>query len=368
MTAASDALYQYRQSITPQMERHLFPHIPIKISDEIRPAYRGGYVYLNPKYKGATVGEGRIYDVNSMYPWVMYTKPMPYGEFMRFSGKYEYNERYPLSISTFVASFKLKQDHIPTIQLKSGGSYGTTEYVVNSNGFETLTLTNIDMDLLFKHYAVDVAQYIGGYCFKSGTGFFNEYIDKWMEVKQNESGAKRELAKLMLNSLYGKYGSNPHKKNSVPKWDEVKNRVSYSTIEKSEGEDSVYLPVGIFITSYARQHIITEAQRNYDNFIYCDTDSLHLLGTNHDISNIHSTNLGAYDLENEFTCAKYMRPKRYMFEANGRWKIKCAGLPSDARESLTIENFEEGTKIDNKLRARKVAGGTELYYTKFTLR
>ena len=45
-----------------------------------------------------------------------------------------------------------------------------------------------------------------GYKFKAIKGLFNNYIDYWMNEKINAgkegNGAKRQIAKLMLNSLY----------------------------------------------------------------------------------------------------------------------------------------------------------------------
>jgi hypothetical protein len=65
------------------------------------------------------------------------------------------------------------------------------------------------MDLFLEHYKVYNLEYICGYMFKKCTGIFNPYIDHWMEIKANSEGGTRQLAKLMLNSLYGKFATNP---------------------------------------------------------------------------------------------------------------------------------------------------------------
>lgn len=368
LTAASDALYQFRQSVGPKVEREIFPNLSVEVSDYMRPAYKGGYVYVKPAFKEKILENGEVYDVNSMYPYVMYSYPMPYDKPIEFEGRYVTNKRFPLYIQTLICKFKIKENHLPTFNIRNATFYETSEYLEESLGYMTITLSSVDLELLFDHYDVHVLKWVGGYMFKSHVGFFCEYIDKWMDIKKNETGAKRELAKLMLNSLYGKYGSNPHKKNSVPKWDYEKNQVRYSDIVKSESTHSVYLPVAIFITAWARNHIIREAQKHYDDFIYCDTDSIHLLTSGKPVDfYIHDTELGAFKLEHSFSRALYKRPKRYMYEIAGRWVVKCAGLPAASRSGKGPEIFEKGYELD-KLRARKVAGGTELYMSKFTMK
>ena len=57
-----------------------------------------------------------------------------------------------------------------------------------------------------------------------------------------------------------------------------------------------YLPVGLFVTAYARKHIISYAQKNYDSFIYCDTDSLHLKEKSDNIP-LDNEKLGYFKIE-----------------------------------------------------------------------
>ena len=81
------------------------------------------------------------------------------------------------------------------------------EYVETTEGrIETLTLTNIDLELFLEHYDHSEITYHGGFKFKRITGLFKSYIDYWMEEKikagKEGNGAKRQIAKLMLNSLY----------------------------------------------------------------------------------------------------------------------------------------------------------------------
>ena len=105
---------------------------------------------------------GIVLDVNSLYPSVLHDEKMPFGEPIYFDGKYENDFLYPLYIQTITCSFDLKQGKIPTIQLKNNMYYKPNEYIKSSDGdLETLTLTNIDLEIFFKHYNVRDLQYHG---------------------------------------------------------------------------------------------------------------------------------------------------------------------------------------------------------------
>ena len=80
------------------------------------------------------------------------------------------------------------------------------------------------MELFFNHYDIYNIEYHSGWKFKSTIGLFTEYIDKWTDVKIKSTlegnKAMRTLAKLMLNSLYGKFALNPNVQSKIPYYDE----------------------------------------------------------------------------------------------------------------------------------------------------
>lgn len=73
------------------------------------------------------------------------------------------------------------------------------------------------------------------------------------------------------------------------------------TLGEKELRKPIYIPVGAFITAWARNITISSAQTVYDRFLYADTDSLHLMGTelpeNLDIDKVK---LGAWKHEATF--------------------------------------------------------------------
>lgn len=380
MTNASDALNGYKEIIGKEKFARRFPVLPKYIDDEIRRAYRGGFVYLKPEHKNRRGLQGVTFDKNSMYPAVMYHKLLPYGYPKYFDGKPEPDPDYPLFIVHFKCSFELKPGHLPTLQIK-GGRFSETEYLTTSKmklgkGKKAyyddkpveLVLTSVDYYLMLKHYDISDEEYINGYKFKGITGLFKEYIDYWMHIKETTTGALRQLAKLMLNGLYGKFASATTGRVKIPYLDPDSGCVQY-TYSDPEMREPVYTAMACFITAYAREDIITSAQKVYNRFIYADTDSLHLIGYDEPEGlDIHPTRLGAWKNEGQFEDSKFIRAKTYMETSNGKTKVTCAGMPDNVKEKVTYDNFCTGSTFTGKLVPRRYPGGIILVDSTFTIK
>lgn len=407
MTQGSNALHDYKRTVgKPNFERW-FP--TPDYDKDVRQSYKGGFTYLNPKYKNVDIGEGLVLDVNSLYPSVMHDKPLPYGEGIFFEGKYEQDNLYNLYVQMFTCQFELKKGFIPTIQLKNNLSFIPTQYLESSDDEEvTMCLTSVDLEVFFQHYDVYNIEYHSGWKFKSTTGLFTEYIDKWTKVKiestLNGNKAMRTLAKLMLNALYGKFALNPNVRSKIPFYD---NGIIRYTNGAQEQRDPIYIPVGTFITAWARHKTITSAQKVYNMFAYADTDSLHLdlklppelskmsndeleMLTTADLQKygvpipddfiVDPVALGAWKIESRFTRARFIRQKSYIEDWNApeTWgnpdtydksllNITCAGMPQQCYQFVTWENFREGATFGGKLQPKHVKGGIVLKEIDFTI-
>ena len=422
MTTASNALAWYKELIGRKFE-YWFPTLPLSVDDDIRAAYKGGFTWCNPRYAGKDIGQGVVLDVNSLYPWAMYDTLLPYGYPVYFEGKPETDDKYPLYIARIRCAFKLKKDKIPTIQVKGSKIFKGTEYLKSSeikiDGRKELveidlTLTNVDLELFLDQYEiVGEIEYISGFKFKGQRGMFKEYIDFWMHVKATapKGSAQRAIAKLMLNSLYGKFASTCRKWNKIPVmcpdgvvryyckneplrdkrgniiFDE-KSRIMWKRDQEGRIEhiepnidDPIYTPVAAFITAYAREKTIRTAQSVYHRFIYADTDSLHLVGPElPEGLEIHPTALGAWDHEKTFDRGRFIRAKTYIEEVDGRLEVTCAGMPEkvkyydpdDPEDSPelhpTWDNFHAGMTYPGKLLPRRVPGGIVLDPVDFTIK
>lgn len=376
MTIASDALGGYKQIIGKDTFAKWFPVLPYELDKDIRRAYKGGYVYLKPEHRGRRGLAGVTLDVNSLYPWAMYNCLLPYGYPVYYEGKPQHDDRYPLYIVHLRCCFELKPDHLPTLQLKNTRRFVETEYLTTSrvkygkdeeNDPVEMWLTSVDFQLLQDHYDLSDVEFINGFRFKGAVGMFKDYIDHWMHVKETTTGALRQIAKLMLNSLYGKFATNPRTRRKEPylcrETDTV--RDGYSDYEY---RDPVYTAMGAFITAYAREKTLRSGQAVYDRFIYADTDSLHLIGTDEPEGlDIHPTRLGAWKNEGTFTDSKYIRAKTYMETVDGVAKVTCAGMPDNVKAQVTYDNFCTGSVFDGKLMPKRCPGGVVLVPRTFTI-
>ena len=391
MTIGSDALSSYKSML--KSFSMYFPILPYEIDQDIRRSYKGGFTWLNPLYKEKDVKEDIIVvDSNSMHPSHMLNDFMPIGNPVYFEGEYIEDTCFPLYIVTLTCSFKLKKGKIPCIQLKNTLGFLPNEYIETTDGeLVTITLTSVDVKLFFMQYDVDNIYWHGGYKFRRLKGLFSNYINYWtnekVQAKKDKNTALYRIAKLMLNSLYGKFGLNPNVRGKYPTLDE-EGIVRYKLGEK-EIRDSVYCPVASFITAYSRYDIITNSQaiRDYtlkkygrDYYIYSDTDSIHCLKlTDEELSQIMEIDdykLGAYKKESEAVRGIYIRQKCYVEEApDGSLNTTIAGLPKKLGKYVNMDTFKRGfqvlaedTEKDHKLTFKHVKGGVLLVDTDFTIK
>ena len=389
MTIGSDALSNYKE-INKNFNKY-FPVLPYEIDKDIRKSYKGGFTYLNDCYKEQETGAGIVLDVNSLYPSVMMYEKLPFGDPIFFDGKYEKDILYPLYVQTISCIFDIKDGMIPTIQIKNNLAFLPNEYVKSSNGdIVTLTLTSVDLELFFEHYNVNELTYHSGWKFKAIKGLFSSYIDYWsnkkIESKKEKNTALYRIAKLMLNSLYGKFGLNPDVRSKYPYLNED-GVVKYALYD-AEVRDGIYIPVASFITSYARYKTITTSQKikdysikkyKKDLYVYSDTDSIHCLFEDDtelkDIIEIDDYKLGAWKLESKFKRGKYLRQKCYIeLGFDEKMNVTVAGLPKKLGNLITFENFKVGFTTENidtdtkKLTYKHVKGGVLLVDTDFSIK
>ena len=381
MTAGSNALSEYKEIMKLNRFRNLYKPLNYEIDKDIRRAYRGGFTYLNPIYKNKSVGSGEVLDVNSLYPSCMRYMILPFGEPFFYEGEYKEDKVYPLYIQRLTCSFKIKEGKIPTIQIKHS-RFVDNEYLTDS-GEEpvALTLTSVDLKLFLEQYDVWDLNYESGWKFKGMRGLFTEYIDKWIKVKNEAtiSGNKgiRQVAKIMLNSLYGKFATSLDVQSKIPY---LENDIVKYKLGEKDTKDGVYLPMGAFITAYARDKTIRTSQaiKDYsikkygvDMYCYSDTDSIHTILPIEELKQfceIDDVELGAWKHESHFTRAKFIRQKTYLEEIDGEINITCAGLPQRCYDQVTWDNFKEGLKVDGKLSFKHVQGGVILVETEFTIK
>lgn len=428
VTIGSCCLKEFKKTYDKWDYQIFFPNLyDIKIDEEygaptagdyVRKAYRGGWCYLVPEKAGWIHKDGLTADVNSLYPSMMSSQSgnrYPVGKPTFWKGDYiPENARKPgryyfVRVRT---RFYLRKNYLPFIQLKNSFLYIGTENLTtsdvrdeNGNYCETvempdgtlrstavtMTMSMTDWELFKKHYELVDTEILDGCWFFSKIGIFDEYIDKYAEMKKTSKGARRTLAKLFLNNLYGKEAASTDSsfKIAYVKEDGVIGFFPVKEHAKAPG----YIPCGAAITSYSRCFTITAAQQNYygpneRGFIYADTDSIHCDLKPEEVKGItvHPTEFCCWKLESYWDEAIFTRQKTYIEHVTHEdgepietpfYDVKCAGMPKKSKQifldkmeagEYDLTDFKIGLKVEGKLTPKRIRGGVVLQETTYEMR
>nr|DAG58199.1 MAG TPA: DNA polymerase B [Caudoviricetes sp.] len=407
----------------------------------LRKSYRGGWCYLVKGKENKIFHNGLTADVNSLYPSMMHSESgnvYPYGKPKFWQGNYIPKEAQGDNKYFFVrfrCRFYLKEGYLPFVQIKGNWLYKPNEmletsdiydtdsdsyvkeYIVNGQTYttkQTLTMTQVDYYRFREFYNVEEFEILDGCWFYAVSGIFDDYINKYKEIKQKSKGAMRTLAKLFLNNLYGKLATsdNASYKVAYVKDDGV---IGFKTVE-SHDKETVYIPCGSAITSASRDFTIRTAQANYygadkDGFIYADTDSIHCNVSRETLNNVkvHPSNFCCWKIESNWDQAIFVRQKTYIEHITHEdeepidtpyYNIKCAGMPKRPKALLALSlagkqemtegdklikaeneierkfinvkreltDFKVGLKVPSKLRPKRIKGGVLLVDCEYNLR
>ena len=452
LTIGTCCLDEYKKTMWYGDYKNMFPNIydiPIdkelfgcdNAGDYVRKSYKGGWCYLVKGKEGKIIDHvGTTADVNSLYPSMMSSESgnrYPVGEPTFWKGNYIPSEALKPDRYYFVrikTRFYLKPNMLPCIQIKGNLMYKSTEWLESSDVYNSktgkyckhyidldnsiqkatviLTLTMTDYALIQEHYEI-----LDGCWFNAEVGIFDTYIEKYKKIKLESKGAKRELAKMFLNNLYGKMASST---NSSFKYAYIKDDKSVGFVEVREYDKKPgYIPVGSAITSYARNFTIRAAQKNYHGvnergFVYADTDSIHCDLNPDEIVGIkvHPKDFCCWKLETCWDTAIFTRQKTYIEHVimedlepveKPYYNIKCAGMPEKCKDlykksmqglsqdewetshkdewdkmsdeerefvlyQRTLDDFKVGLIVPGKLVPRRIRGGVLLVETTYEMR
>lgn len=456
LTIGSCCLTEYKNIIGDDLFKAMFPNLLEYPLDEsvygasnadqyIRKSYKGGWCYVVTKKANQRKKNGLTADVNSLYPSMMHSQSgnrFPVGWPRGFWSGNEIPEKALRSKAYFFirirTRFYLKKDKLPFIQIKGNLLYKSTQCLETSDYYDRktgkyhrwlmkdgkmipttveLTLTCTDYYLFLEHYNVEDFEILDGCWFNTDIGIFDEYINRYKEIKMNSKGAMRTLAKLFLNNLYGKLATND---NSSFKLliDKNEEEIGFIPIPQHD-KPIVYIPAGSAVTSYARNFTIRAAQANYygadkSGFIYADTDSIHCDIPIEELKGvkIDDKDFCCWKVESLWDEAIFARQKTYIEHViaedlkpidNPYYSIKCAGMPDRCKNLLNarltnktftneekmelsddavdflfdddgntkpmeLEDFKIGIRIPGKLLPKRIKGGIVLTDTEFTMR
>ncbi len=339
------------------MKDENIPQLSGKIAKDIRLGYTGGAVdvYIPKGPKGVKV---KGYDVNSLYPDQMKSNLMPVGKPAFFYGdirKVEPNA-FGFFYCNIITPEKLKHPIIQT-------------HVKINNVTRTIAPLGTWSDMLFSEEILNAEKYgykfdiLWGYTFEK-SNIFKDYVNFLYNLRSqySRSDPLNFIAKILLNSLYGRFGMDDNfaNINVIHKdyfndfenkfFDQIEDKIDLGdhvivfcnkleeTNENDNSKHNVSISIAAAITAYARIHMSQFKNNPKINLYYSDTDSIY---TDSDIEEnlIDDKSLGKLKLESTNKRAIFLTPKVYCLETiDSEFIHKVKGLSHDIK--LTFQDFE----------------------------
>lgn len=341
-TIASMAMTDYIDGDYAGFKRH-FPPLDKDVYHRMRPAYYGAIVYSKP----GEYGNCRSWDVNSLYPSIMRDSPMPVDAPVWYDGKYRYDADHPLHIDVITFDARLKAGKTATLTniLPVWGYEG--ERLDSTLGVVTMPVTDVDWETLTENYDIHVWEHVGGWKFRKSHGLYYTYVDKWFHVKQTATGERRQMAKLLLNSLVGKFGASLYRPMLHPK-PSADGGVDF-TVDKPESANSLaWLPTAAYVNAYGRRILSRAMNTNADRVLYADTDGMILEGLDTPIGiETDDRKLGAWKNDHTYERLRILGNRKYCgMETNGDTVMRLSGVHRAA--PISYDEFLPGSRHLNE--------------------
>jgi len=336
------------------------------VEKEIREAYFGGNVdaFINK------IDKAYYYDMNSQYPFAM-LNDLPVGN-PTLTNDTNLNNYFGFVYGEITAP-NYERLRIPYIQMRDE----KTDIISCPRGSFSRMIFSEEMKEAIKDgYSIKVKY---GYKFERGINLFKNYVDTFYNIKKTtKDPVEKALSKLLLNSLYGKFGmkdiisnmkilskkeANKITKNynysifaelgedkvlvkyssKLPepltslikdKKDKL-NEIPISSLSRKRGVPSA-VHISAAISAYARMSINKFKNIPGNPCIYSDTDSVVLPKTLP--LNIIGKELGQMKLEHQIEKGIFIRKKLYaIIDIMGNLTVKSSGVKSS---TLNFEKFK----------------------------
>lgn len=309
--------------------------------DELRQAYYGGRTEVF-KRKGERLN---YYDFNSLYPYVMAKYSYPIGRFMEVSGMQAHN-LYAKGVMGVVKARVTVPETLLIPPLPYRNKKGKLLFPVGTwrGMFATVELKNAEK------YGVKV-EVEKGFFWSSSKAIFHDFITDLYQLKAKSKGSKRAVAKMLLNSAYGKFGQRREKTSVMTEAEVIRRELpfwkkdylfskGFYVFKSSNYSNRLINPLyALYVTAYARiemMNLIKELKP--ENVYYCDTDSV-LTSSQLSINRISDTKLGLLKKEHFINEGVFIAPKLYAFRENDKVVIKGKGIFKDYLKNIKYNDF-----------------------------
>ena len=311
----------------------------------VRNAYAGGRVEVFDLNLKRNV---KSYDINSLYPYVMSKYKIPIAKF-HFIRKITLDKFYDF-LYTYEGfarvRIRVKKDvKIPLLWFRKNG-----KLLFPTGEFEN-TYTFVELREALKYNQIEILDVFEIYYAEESEILFEHFVRDIYSMRKKmkkEKNPFEKILKLIMNSLYGKFGQNPEKNNilfakNFEQFSEyIENGKELLDMELMAFADKsihysnfMLVHISAYITALARLEIsrkMIELLEQGKDVLYCDTDSI--FTTSHFET---STELGAWKCEFETSIFRAYAPKVYFSEQ----KIRAKGIPREIIKSVkTLDEFD----------------------------
>lgn len=347
--------------------------------------YKGGLNFYNDRYIGKAIKcSGFAIDINSSYPYVMYTKKIPTFIFDYFEGKggaksvsisindefftvYKVSRKYFDYLLLSVKSVIIKKMLVKYYNSNDGYVYINTNTIRILNDIAHLNVSNIECYSFITFICVPFgsADIISNNYYIKQQGksevklnYKNPLNITKTEVKNTSISTPEEVAysKVILNGIYG-----------LPALRAFFNIFRYQggdyiNFENGYKNKERNIVFSLFVTSFAIYNLLLPFKyldfREIDQkFLYCDTDSLYFSDKSlyKKIPSFYfdPLNLGAYGVDSDSIKNFYvLNHKKYCYEDKAGIHLKCGGVPLDAFDTKVSFDyfinykFKKGLEVD----------------------
>jgi hypothetical protein len=341
-TAASTAMLTFRK-------RFLHQSIPTYYSynNIFRNAYYGGRVEVFNMYAMETGTPYYYYDINSQYPWVMANHQFPIS--MPRSVKYRDASECKGRCGIMECDVITPDDlDIPILPYKDPIRNKLIFPLGHWHGWYDFSFIQkvLDYGYIIKPYRV--YEFEADYLFK-------EYVEQFYKLKCETSGAFRNIMKILLNSLYGKFAEHEEQEELITDPNEditgsypYDEEFGYSIRTIKNLRPHQLVAIAARVTSLAQLKLysyIETIQRLGGQIYYCDTDSIVT-----DIRIPTSKELGDVKLEHEIIEAVFLAPKAYClhtYDKDNEYKTIMKGFSPEFKDHITLQDFRNALPPKN---------------------
>ena len=371
-TAAMKSWQRKTDSDAPRSTREYY--------DMFRPFYYGGRVQCFET--GVKREPFEVFDINSAYPFAMLS-PHP-ASLTFFRGAPDDLELFVNENPTCCVRLScVSKGHLPWREAP-----GKKIHYPSDNKVRYYHVTGHELIVAFKHKLIDKINNVRVFYWRD-LADFKDFIlplyNERLEAKAAGNKAADILAKLEMNSLYGKFGSDPRKYKAYKLF--APEQLADLLIGDVPGENRPFALSGEFgrlllgeaplsapeerfynvatslsITGYVRAYL-ADAMAGCERVLYCDTDSLAVVG-GHRLE--IGKELGQWESEGEFSQWAIAGRKLYAFQRpDGDWKVRSKGVRLNEDEIMEVA---KGGTVEYEFEAPTFGAKKQPYFTSRKIR